>query len=65
MLGSGEREKLFIWYRENMPGDINETKKDASLIQLRWTVEKKIEENQGMLALEVGKTFRQVYLHSD
>ena len=44
---------MLRWYESKMPGDISKGKRDVGILQLRWMVEKKIEENQGMLKKEV------------
>ena len=44
--GQREREEMLRWYEGKMPGEISKGKRDVGLLQLRWMVEKKIEENQ-------------------
>ena len=52
-LGQREREEMLSWYEDKMPREISKRKRDVGILQLRWMVEKKIEENQGMLKEEV------------
>ena len=42
------------WYGEMMPKGIK-AKRDVGIVQVRWMVEKKIEENQGMMKEEAMK----------
>ena len=53
VLGQREREEMLRWYEGKMPREISKGKRDVGLLQLRWMVEKKIEENQGMLKEKV------------
>ena len=44
---------MLRWYEDKMPREISKGKRDVGTLQLRWMVEKKVEENQGMLKEEV------------
>ena len=53
VLGPEERENMFKWDGGSLPQEISEGTKDLGHLHLKWMVEKKIEENQGMLKEEV------------
>ena len=53
--GQREREEMLRWYEDKMPGDISKVKREVGILGIRWMVERKIEENQGMLKEEVMK----------
>ena len=55
VLEQREREEMLRWYEDKMPGDISKVKRDVGILGIRWMVERKIEENQGMLKEEVMK----------
>ena len=50
--GQREREEMLRWYEDKMPREISKGKRDVGILQLRWMVEEKMEENQGMLKEE-------------
>ena len=53
ILGQREREEMLRWYEDKIPREISKGKRDVGILSIRWMVEKKIEENQGMLKEEV------------
>ena len=55
VLGQREREEMQRWYEDKIPEDTSKAKHEVGLLGIRWMVEKKIEENQGMLKEEVMK----------
>ena len=55
VLEQREREEMLRWYEDKMHGDISKVKRDVGILGIRWMVERKIEENQGMLKEEVMK----------
>ena len=52
VLGPREREEMLRWYEGVMPIEISKGRRDVGLPQLKWMVQWKIEENQGMLKEE-------------
>ena len=46
---------MLRWYEDRMPRDISQVKCEVGILGIRWMVERKIEENQGMLKEEVMK----------
>ena len=60
VLGKEERDKMLKWYEgewygEMMPKGISKAKRDLGILQVRWMVEKKFEESQGMMKEEAMK----------
>ena len=55
VLGQRERERMLRWYEDRIPGDMSRAKHEVGILGIRWMVERKIEENQGMLKEEVMK----------
>ena len=55
VLGQREREEMLRWYEYKMPKDISRVKHEVGILGIRWIVERKIEEHQGMLKEEVMK----------
>ena len=55
VLGQREREEMLRWYEDKIPEDISRAKHEVGILVIRWMVERKIEENQGMLKEEVTK----------
>ena len=59
VLGQREREEILRWYEDRIPEDTSKAKhtlaEEVGMLGVRWMVEKKIEENQGMLKEEVMK----------
>ena len=55
VLGQREREEMLRWYEDRMLGDVSKMKREVEFLGIRWMVERKIEENQGMLKEEVMK----------
>ena len=51
----GQREREEMLRRDKMPRDISKVKREVGILGIRWMVEWKIEENQGMLKEEVRK----------
>ena len=45
--------RLWRWYEETLPKGIGKARRDLGHLHLKWMVEKKIEENQGMMKEEV------------
>ena len=55
VLRQREREEMLRWYEDKMPRDIGRAKHEVGILVISWMVERKIEENQGMLKEEVMK----------
>ena len=55
VLGQRKREEKLRWYEDRIPGEISRAKHEVGILGIRWMVERKIEENQGMLKEEVMK----------
>ena len=55
VLGQREREEMLRWCEDRMPRDVSKMKREVGILGIRWMVERKIEENQGMLKEEVMK----------
>ena len=55
VLGQREREEMLRWYEDKIPEDISRAKHEVGILVIRWMVERKVEENQGMLKEEVMK----------
>ena len=55
VLGQREREEMLRWYEDKILGNISRAKHEVGILGIRWMVERKIEENQGMLKEEVMK----------
>ena len=55
VLGQREREEMLRWDEDRIPGDISKAKHEVGILGIRWMVERKIEENLGMLKEEVMK----------
>ena len=55
VLGQREREEMLRWYADKMPRDISKVKREVGILVIRWMVERKKKENQGMLKEEVMK----------
>ena len=53
VLGQREREEMLRWYEDRMPRDISKVKREVGILVITWMVERKMEENQGMLKEEV------------
>ena len=53
--GQREKEDMLRWHEDKMPRDISKVKREVGILGIRWMVERKIEENQGMLKEEVMK----------
>ena len=48
VLGQRERQEMLRWYEDKIPGDIIRAKHEVGILVIRWMVERKIEENQGI-----------------
>ena len=55
VLGQREREEMLRWYEDRIPEDTSKAKHEVGMLGIRWMVERKIEENQGMFKEEVMK----------
>ena len=59
VLGPREREEMLRWYEDRIPEDTSKAKhtlaEEVGMLGVRWMVEKKIKDNQGMLKEEVMK----------
>ena len=55
VLGQREREEMLRWYEDRIPEDTSKAKHEVGMLGIRWMVERKIEENRGMLKEEVMK----------
>ena len=45
---------MLLWYVETMPREISKARRDLGILHVRWMVEKRIEENRGMMKEEAG-----------
>ena len=55
VVGQREREEMLRWYEDKKPENTSKAKHEVGMLGIRWMVERKIEENQGMLKEEVMK----------
>ena len=46
VLGRGERERMMEWYAGMMPRGISAARREMGVLQVRWMVERRIEERR-------------------